>query len=353
MTRVIATAAQGPKSPAFRIRIGILQPGLRDHGVEVSLQPLFDERQSRLFASATTRQRIRLMLGARSSLLRRLAAEPAECAFVQRHADMLPSLRLERRVAHHRRLVLDLDDAVWIDGPVAGGHPLARLKRGETKVRWLAERADCVLAGNENLADHLSAWTERVQVVPSVVDVEVLPVREHEQAETITLGWIGSPTTARYLAQAAPVLSAFADAVRPRPVRLLAVGGAAPEVRGVEVEQRDWSEASEKVALGEIDIGLMPLPDTVWTRGKCAYKALQYMAAGIPVVADDVGVTADVVGDAGCVADDRDSWVDALKFLAADATVRAELGRRGRARVGAEFSTRRWLPVIAAALRGT
>jgi len=352
VTRVIATAAQGPQSPAFRIRIGILQQGLLEKGIDVALMPLFNELQSRVFASGTALRRVGVVLSARRSLIRRIAAEPADTAFVQRHADMLPTLRLERLVSKDRRLVLDLDDAIWLDGPVAGGHPLGRLKRGESKVRWLAERADSVLAGNEMLADHLSAWTDRVRIVPSLVDVDAVAVRLHEDAETITLGWIGSPTTAGYLAEACDAVEHFAVAVHPRSVRLLVVGGAAPALRGVSVEQREWSEAVEQEALVRIDIGLMPLPDTSWTRGKCAYKALLYMAAGIPVVADDVGATANVVGDAGCVVNNRDAWVDGLRLLSGSAALRTELGSRGRRRIVEEFSIERWLPVIAGALSG-
>lgn len=350
--RVVATAAQGPKSPAFRIRIGMLAPALREQQVDVELQPLFDERQARAFATASARRRAGVLLRARGSLRRRLAATGAGAAFVQRHVDMLPSMRLERMAVSGRRLVLDIDDAVWLDGPVAGGHPLARLKRGEPKTRWLAERADAVLAGNEILAGYLGEWSDRVQVVPSLVDVEATPLRRHADAEAVTLGWIGSPTTSRYLAEAAGPLERFAAAVAPRPVRLLVVGGAAPAVRGVRIEEREWSEAAERAALEEIDIGLMPLPDTSWTRGKCAYKAIQYMAAGIPVVADDVGVTGDVVARAGFALSDRGDWVEALEKLAASASLRGELGARGRERVTADFSVDRWLPVIAGALKG-
>lgn len=330
----------------------MLRPGLRGHGIDVTLMPLFDEAQARVFASGTALRRAGVVLTARRSLKRRMAAESgADTAFVQRHADLLPSLGLERLVSTGRRLVLDLDDAVWLDGPVAGGHPLARLKRGETKVRWLAERADSVLAGNELLADYLSEWTDRIRIVPSLVDVTAVAARVHGDAEAVTLGWIGSPTTARYLADAGASIESFATVVHPRPVKLLVVGGPAPELRGVSVEEIEWSVAAERDALGRMDVGLMPLPDTAWTRGKCAYKALLYMAAGIPVVADNVGATASVVGDAGCVVDTRDAWVDALHALSGSAAMRSELGGRGRRRIATDFSIERWLPVVADALR--
>ena len=352
MKRVIATAAQGPKSPAFRIRIGILRNRLLEQGVDVRLMPLFDDAQAAAFAGGNVGRRLGVVLSARRSLRRNMETQDAETVFVQRHTDMLPTLQLERLVSANRRLILDLDDAIWLEGPVAGGHPLAILKRSEWKVRWLAQRADVVLAGNALLAEHLSAWTDEIQVVPSLVDVDASPVRTHTDGPEVTLGWIGSPTTVRYLAQAGDLIARFAASIHPRPVRLLAVGGTPPPVRGVRLEHLAWSEPAEKDALARMDIGLMPLPDTPWTRGKCAYKALQYMAAGIPVVADNVGVTASVVGDAGCVVDSRDAWVEALNFFADSPSTRSELGSRGRSRVAADFSVSRWLPVIAGALKG-
>jgi glycosyltransferase involved in cell wall biosynthesis len=269
---------------------------------------------------------------------------------VQRQVDLAPWLPLERAAVRGRRLIYDVDDAVWLSGRQTGGHPLSVLKGAARKVRWLAERAEHVLAGNEILAEHLAAYSERVTVVPSLVDPAAYAVRAHEQGETLTLGWIGSPTTAPYLGRIAPVLARLARQSN-RPVRLLVVGGSTAEIAGVRVEERAWSPEAEREVLAEMDIGLMPLVDTPWTRGKCAYKALQYMAAGIPPVADDVGVSAATVDGAGYAVTGAERWLEALQALADDAGLRARLGAAGRRRVEEEFSPRRWLPTMAAILR--
>jgi glycosyltransferase involved in cell wall biosynthesis len=120
----------------------------------------------------------------------------------------------------------------------------------------------------------------------------------------------------------------------------------------VEVEERAWSLGAEREALAEMDIGLMPLDDTPWSRGKCAYKALQYMASGIPAVADDVGIVAGTVGGAGCAVAGPEQWLEALGALADDPGLRASMGKVGRRRVEEEFSPARWLPTIATILRG-
>ncbi|MHB1539412.1 MAG: hypothetical protein ACYCUM_14295 [Solirubrobacteraceae bacterium] len=123
-------------------------------------------------------------------------------------------------------------------------------------------------------------------------------------------------------------------------------------IPGVQIQERRWSEQAERLALSEMDISLMPLPDTPWTRGKCAYKALQYMAAGVPAVVDDVGVSAATIEGAGHVAKSDSDWLEALCTLSADVSLRAQLGAAGRRRVERDFSLERWVPVLASILRG-
>jgi glycosyltransferase involved in cell wall biosynthesis len=150
------------------------------------------------------------------------------------------------------------------------------------------------------------------------------------------------------------VLEELRSQLPDRQIELLSVGGApAVRVDGIRYRTFGWSVAAEREALASMDIGVMPLPNTPWTRGKCAYKALQYMAAGVPVVSDPVGVTAEIVGGGpGSVAADPRDWVDAIVAFATDAEARSRAGAAGRARVEADFSTRRWTPTVAAILRG-
>jgi glycosyltransferase involved in cell wall biosynthesis len=185
-----------------------------------------------------------------------------------------------------------------------------------------------------------------------MIDVEAVPVREHDDGPEVVLGWIGSRTTAPYLHRIAADLDEFA-AGDPGRVRLVVVGGDAPRLRNAHVEQIRWSPDAERATLKRMDVGLMPLPDNEWTRGKCAYKALQYMAAGVPVIADDVGVSAAVVGDevGGFVVPRGASWVAPLRELARDPALRGRMGASARRRIAEEYSTLRWLPELARLLR--
>lgn len=285
--------------------------------------------------------------------LRGLADEGT--VLVQRQADLTPSLSLEKLAASGRRLVYDVDDAIWLDGSQAPGrHRLARLKGTPRKARWLAERADQVIAGNEILAEQLGRWSEHVAVVPSLVDPEALPVRKHADGEELVIGWIGSPVNTAYLDAVLPAIRQVAEGAG-RPVRLLTVGAGPLRVEGIELEQHPWSEDAERSALERMDAGLMPMPDTAWTRGKCAYKALVYMGSGVPVVADDVGVTADAVGEGGYVVPAGEpraaAWAERLGELESDADLRDRLGAAGRRKVERDYSVRAWAQALARLIR--
>jgi glycosyltransferase involved in cell wall biosynthesis len=356
--RVLAVGAQGLTSPGFRARVMLLRPELARHGVRVDPVPLFTPAEGESFVGGGPVQRATALLRARHRLLRRLSdADPAayKVALIQRQADLLPSLDVERRVSDGRRLVWDVDDAIWLDkSRAAGGHRLATLKRTARKVRWLASRADCVVAANTYLADSLSRYSNRVVVVPSVVETRGIEPRRHEDGGELVLGWIGSPTTSRYLARLADVISRVARELQDRVLKLLVIGGAIPPHESYVLESRRWSVDRELEALRQIDVGLMPMPDNPWTRGKSAYKALQYMSAGIPVVADDVGVASEVIepGYAGFVVRGEQEWVEALVMLARNPELRRQFGAHGRRRVEATFSVEGWAPVVASILRG-
>jgi glycosyltransferase involved in cell wall biosynthesis len=354
---VAAVAAQGLTAPGFRVRVLLLAPELVRYGVRLEPYALFTEAEADTFARGAVWRRAIVLQRARRRLADRLSkSEDAHSvALIQRQADFLPSLRLERRAASGRRLIWDVDDAIWLDASrAAGGHRLAAAKGTLRKVRWLASRADRVVAANTYLADHLSRYSSRVVIVPSLVDTRTVEVRTHEDRSELVLGWIGSSTTAPYVQRLAGVISRVARELSDFSVRLLIVGGAMPAGQRFVVDSVPWSVGSESEALKRIDVGLMPMPDNAWTRGKSAYKALQYMSAGIPVVGDDVGVASSVIepGRAGFVVRTEDEWIEALLALAHDTHLRNRLGENGRRRVEEDYSVERWCPVVAEILRG-
>jgi glycosyltransferase involved in cell wall biosynthesis len=353
--RVLAVSANAPSSPGFRVRVQLLRNTLEHSRVFVDPLTFFSDEEAARFTRGGIRQKVALATRARSRMRKELlsASFGTAVALIQRQADKFPSLELECLASDGHRLVWDVDDALWLDTtPAAGGHRLALLKRSRKKARWLATRADHVVAATEVLASYLERYTENLTVVPSLVDPDSYAPRVHsDDDEEFVIGWVGSPTTALYLRRLQGVL---AEAVRTsrRPLRLLVVGGEPPPIPDVEVETIAWSSSSERAALARMDVGVMPLPDTPWTRGKAAYKALVYMAAGIPVIADDVGVSSPTISDGGLIVRNPEEWVVGLRTLEADEELRARLGAAGRARVEREYSVSRWAPTIASLLRG-
>jgi glycosyltransferase involved in cell wall biosynthesis len=244
---------------------------------------------------------------------------------------------LERLLLAGVPYVLDFDDAVFHNYDL-NNSTLVRglLGRRIDRVMAGASMATC---GNNYLAQRArDAGTGAVELLPTVIDLErYLPVpRATDAAESARIVWIGSPSTVQYLARLAAPLVELAQRFR----FTLRVIGATFELPGVDVECVAWTESSEVALIAECDIGVMPLKDSPWERGKCGYKLIQYMACGLPVAASPVGVNVDIVRDGinGFLAEGDEAWVAKLEQLLGDAALRQQMGRAGRQIVEQHYS---------------
>lgn len=234
------------------------------------------------------------------------------------------------------RVVFDFDDAIY-------------LREKESHVAGICARAAWVTAGNEHLADFARRHTDRVSVLPTVVDTDAYVVRrEHERRSgRVRVGWLGSDRSIEEtLVPHLAMLGRLRDALgfelviisKPRP----ALPASAGAWRFVE-----WSPETETRIADLLDVGIMPLVDDPFQRGKCGLKLLQYMAAGLPAVASPVGVNQGLLTDGrGLCATSEDEWRDALAALVADANLRRALGAAGRAFVERRYALRAWFPVL-------
>ncbi len=230
-------------------------------------------------------------------------------------------------------IVLDVDDAVWLEG-VSGWRTPQR-----------ARAAEAVIAGNRYLADWFAAYCPRVHVVPTAIDCQrIRPAARRGRG--FVMGWTGTSPNFPYLAAIEPAIEAV---LRDVPGSTLIVvadrAPSLPRLAGRDVRFVPWSPDREVEALATMDVGLMPLADDAWTRGKCSFKMLQYMAAGLPSVVSPVGMNREVLalGESGLAAAGVDDWIDALRALAADPDRRAGLGDAGRTIALAHFD----VPVVA------
>jgi glycosyltransferase involved in cell wall biosynthesis len=248
------------------------------------------------------------------------------------------------------RLVFDFDDAVWLrDSYSPKG--LDDLRRA-ARFRAVVAACDLVVAGNEYLAAEARRWTthERVTVIPTCVDVGKYVVRslrdrvasdplaERADHTPIQLVWVGSSSTLRGLERFVPTLAAIGRGVPG--ARLKLVCDRFLDVPDLPVDRCPWDEATEPAEIAAADVGIGWVPDDPWSRGKCGLKVLQYQAAGLPVVANPVGVQAEFVqdGETGLHAVSTGEWVAAVRALAADAGLRHRLGTAGRRQVEAGYS---------------
>ena len=345
MTRVLGLSLYGPQAASHRVRLSQFQPDLASAGIDLKIQSLLDDAYlQRSFSGA--RPSLRGLLAAYGRRIRALRqADRFDLAIV--YCELLPFLPgwLERQLLQIP-FVYDCDDAFFLryrSGRLRLLQPLLGAKADR-----LMAAAVAVTAGNAGLAAYASRFNSNVALLPSVVDTEHFRPAEFPLADptdaAFTVGWIGSPSTAPYLQLLVDPLQQLA---RERPVRLVVVGGPAPAISGVEVIEHPWSLKQEVPLIQQFDVGVMPLPDTPWTRGKCAYKLIQCMACGVPVVASPVGANVDAVPPGcGLLAESSQQWLAAFRQLSAVPSLRLRLGAAARLWVEQHYSLRSALPVL-------
>jgi glycosyltransferase involved in cell wall biosynthesis len=235
-----------------------------------------------------------------------------------------------------RPMVFDIDDAIWLKRPA---------------VAAIARSADAVFAGNSFLADWLSQHAQRVYIVPTAIDTDRFHPRCHRpEGQPFTVGWTGSRSTLRYLEAIQRPLAQFLR--RYKDIRLRVVCDQRPSLVDIprsRIEFILWTPKNEAESVARMDVGLMPLDDGDWERGKCSFKMLQYMASGLPVVVSPVGMNRDVLrhGSLGLAAQTGSEWYDSLMYLYQNRDKGFEMGAVGRQVVATHYSVRVISEIIA------
>jgi len=234
-----------------------------------------------------------------------------------------------RRAA--KRLIYDIDDAVFTR---ADGSASAKRRRGFDRMCRLA---DAVWAGNGYLAERAGLAGKNVTVIPTSIEPGKYASDFTKPADTFDAVWIGSSSTRVYLEQLLPTLEQAVERVPTLRLKIVADFSLASST--LPIVAVPWSADDEAAAVGSSHVGLGPLTDDPWTRGKCGLKLLQYMAAGLPVVTDNVGANGEIVTDAtGVRCGLSDDWIDALSRLADNHDLRQRMGEAGRQRVAERYS---------------
>jgi glycosyltransferase involved in cell wall biosynthesis len=352
-SRTVRVAAFLPyptgRVPGQRFRIEQWAPGLRDKGIEiVFFSFLTAETLDVLYQPGHVWQKFG---GTIRGCVRRLREirnlDGFDVAYVYREAALAGPTWIERSIARRIPIVFDFDDAIYLPA-TSGANPLAAFLKNGEKPAAICKLARHVLVGNDILAEFARQHCHAVTVVPTTIDTNIYVPRERPPNPRPVVGWTGSTTTVPYLKEILPALVAL----RRRLDYEVHVVGGSVEIPGVDVRCLPWRAGTETEDLQRFDVGLMPLPDDPWSRGKCGLKALQYMALGIPPVVSPVGVNASIVSDGinGLHARSVEEWVDRIAALLLDTGLRSRLGVAARRTVEESYSTRSQEPRIARVL---
>lgn len=325
----------GPRGASSRYRVLQFLPRLAAEGVSHTLHPppaAPGKGLGRLFAAWQERRAVN-----------RLTRESG-AIFIQKR--LFPAAWVASLVRKHP-LLFDFDDAIFTS-PHGDRSPVAQ-QRVEARLRHVLSSAHTVIAGNRYLSDYAAQFARHVVHLPTVLDTTRYPAKSHSTANPIVIGWIGHSVNHPYLAELNDVLKKLG---RQFDIRVLVVSDRDLTLAGVAVENRRWSEATEVDDILRMDIGVMPMPDDPWSRGKCGFKAIQYMAAGIPVACSAVGANPDIVRDGidgFCVSAPR-QWAERLAELCVNVELRQRMGEAARQRVQSTYSLDAVFPVWYATL---
>ncbi len=341
---------QPDSSPSQRYRVEAFLPALQQAGIECDYAWVLDREDLRIFYGSAPAYRKGLV--AARALARRVASLTRlrrwDVVLVQREAFFLLGAWSEWLAAKAAPLVFDFDDAIWMHAVSPGNRRFAFLKNVD-KVAELVRMSHTVIAGNRYLADWARQYRPQVELVPTCVDTRVFrpaPAGRSEQAP-VTIGWSGSPSTVAHLRTIVPALTALKSRYGER-ISLRAMGDPSLQVPELGLRGEAWSPSAELAFLQSLDIGLMPLPDDEWTRGKCGLKGLVSMASGAATVMSPVGVNTEIVTDHvdGLLASTQAEWERALSELVEEGALRRRLAQAGRETVEARYSVERWAPKL-------
>jgi glycosyltransferase involved in cell wall biosynthesis len=351
--RVLAWVPQEvDTSPGQRYRIEQWDPYLRQEGIEITYSPFATaelteilQRPGRLHPKAwgVTRALVRRLREART-------VTGFDLVYVFREGALLGPAIAERMLATSGvPFVFDFDDAVWVRY-VSPANSYLSYFRCAGKTATLCRLAQRVIVGNDHLYSYAARYNRNVTVVPTTVDTAKYQLAPTPTGSPPIIGWTGSYSTEQYLGLIRPALQRLR---RRRDFKIVVVGGRTFTAPGIAVEHRALNPASEVTDISDFTIGLMPLLDTSWERGKCGLKALQYMALGIPAVVSPVGVNAQIIrhGENGFLATTEDEWVEVLDQLLADPQLRQQTGLAGRRTVVKRFSAEIHAPRVAQIFR--
>lgn len=343
MPKVLILCAHRPKrSPSQRYRFEQYLPFLEENGFHFTYSYLLNAEDDVTFYSKGN------FIAKVFILLKSLFIRIQDCfrfknfdiIFIQRETSFLGTSYFEKRASKSGAYVIfDFDDSIWLPDTSPGNKKWEFIKKPE-KFFKAASYANCVIAGNAYLAAKALPQNKNTVIIPTTIDTEFhIPKPGLRNKEIITIGWSGSISTIKHFEELIPVLLKIKERYKDK-VKFKILGDPNFSNAELQVEAVAWTENSEVDELNTFDIGIMPLPDDAWAKGKCGLKALSYMACEVPSVLSAVGVNKDIIntGQNGFLAKDEKEWFVILCQLIENKELRMQIGIKGRKTVLENYS---------------
>jgi glycosyltransferase involved in cell wall biosynthesis len=332
------------RSPSQRFRFEQYLNFLEQHNYSFTFSYLLNEKADKIFYKPGHAFKKSLIV-AKSTVKRIkevITAKKFDLVFVQREAFMLGSSIFEKMIGKSIPLIFDFDDSIWMQNISDANKKLSFLKDAN-KTKHIIKAAKLVFAGNQYLAEYAKPFNNNIKVVPTTIDTDIYKRKINVGNDTVCIGWSGSFSTIQHFATAIPALKRIKEHYASK-VTFKIIGDGNYYCQELDVKGEPWVSETEVEELSKIEIGIMPLPDDEWAKGKCGLKGLQYMALSIPTLMSPVGVNTEIIqhGENGYLPLSEDDWVKYLSELIQNKELRKRIGDAGRVTVIEKYSVEAW-----------
>ena len=328
------------RSPSQRFRYEQYVPFLETNGYECHLNWILNKEDENGFYKGSFFEKILVFVKATLRLVKMvLSNETFDRIFIQREVYFLGTSFFEYLISKKAPIIYDFDDSIWLPNISESNKKYAFLKN-PNKTKKIIKLARQVIAGNQYLADYARQFNSNVTIIPTCVDTQKFkPLDQKFVQNKVVIGWSGSHTTIPHFKRLLPVLEKIKARYGDQ-IEFLVIGDPEFSYSPLHIEGIAWEESSEVETLSKIDIGVMPLSNDEWSKGKCGFKGIQYMSMEIPTIMSPVGVNVEIVQNEvnGFLASSEEEWLEKLILLIENPGVREKIGKAGRQTVVERYS---------------
>jgi glycosyltransferase involved in cell wall biosynthesis len=342
MKRVLIITNHRPdRSPGQRFRFEQYLDYLSSEGFIFEWDHLLNEKDDAIFYSKNLFKKTLLfikLISIRLKTLRKVSKYDA--VFIFREAFVVGGGFFEKQIAkRNSNIIFDFDDAIWINNVSEQNKRFEWLK-SYSKTKDIIALSKTIIAGNSYLAEYAKQFNKNVHIIPTTIDTKYHVKKNNQSNKNIVnIGWTGTASTLKYFEDLLPVLQKLKLEFKEQ-INFIIIVDIDKYYPEIDSRTTLWNKNSEIIDLNKIDIGIMPLPNTEWAKGKCGFKGLQYMSLGIPTVMSPVGVNKIILTHKknGFLAESEEAWYSILKTLIIDSELRNEIGKKGKTTIKEHYS---------------